>query len=116
MAGERKPLQGPPQTWEMLREQVAKVSKELDAAMPDSNNPNDLHRRMGTLESRFNVLEVSMVRQLEALTAAYQHMAKALDTLVTRSEFDPVKLLVYGISGCILAGAVGAFVVKVFAS
>ena len=36
------------------------------------------------------------------------HMLTKLETLVSKLEFTPVKLLVYGMTGIILAGVIGA--------
>ena len=35
-------------------------------------------------------------------------MLSKIDTLVSKLEFTPVKLLVYGMTGIILAGVIGA--------
>ena len=37
-----------------------------------------------------------------------KHMLEKIDTLVSKLEFTPVKLLVYGMTGIILAGVIGA--------
>lgn len=39
---------------------------------------------------------------------------KKLDELVTKQEFWPVKTLVYGVTGLMLSGVVGALLVLVF--
>lgn len=52
---------------------------------------DELARRVEHIEKKLSSLEVSLVRQLEALTVAYQHMARSLDQVVTRSEFVPLQ-------------------------
>ena len=37
-----------------------------------------------------------------------KYMLAKIDTLVSKLEFTPVKLLVYGMTGIILAGVIGA--------
>ena len=37
-----------------------------------------------------------------------KYMLSKIDTLVSKLEFTPVKLLVYGMTGIILAGVIGA--------
>ncbi len=42
-----------------------------------------------------------------------RYMKERLDTLVSRLEFTPVKMLVYGMTSIILTGVVGALVALV---
>jgi hemoglobin-like flavoprotein len=51
---------------------------------------------------------------IAALAERIEHMQETIDKLVTRHEFDPVKMLVYGLVGSVLAGAVGALLSKIF--
>ena len=41
------------------------------------------------------------------------HMLTKLETLVSKLEFTPVKLLVYGMTGIILSGVIGALLTLV---
>jgi hypothetical protein len=90
-------LTKPELPWQRLRREVEE-NQMVDI-------PED---RLRAVEKKLQELEVSLVRQLEALTAAYQHIASALDQLVTKGEFAPIKLIVYGMTACVIAGAVGA--------
>lgn len=87
-------LPKPDAAWQQLQRQVR-----------DANDGRtDAEFRISQLEARLHALEVNLVRQLEALTAAYQNMAKSLDLLVTRHEFDPLRLVVYGLCAIMLVG------------
>ena len=93
-------LDKPEQPWQKLRREVE------EHQMSDHSTET----RLSALENKLHQIELSLSRQLEALTAAYQGMAKALDQLVGRAEFLPVKYIVYGVTGSVVAGAVGAIV------
>ena len=84
------------QEWEKLRRAV------------NSPEVTSTEWRINTLERRFNVLEMSMVKQLEQLTGAYQHIATTLDRMVEKAEFNPVKNLVYLLAICMATGLVAA--------
>lgn len=94
------PLHGDPIApephWKQLQRQVREANAER----------TDAEFRIGQLEARLHNLEINLVRQLESLTAAYQNMAKSLDLLVTRHEFDPLRLVVYGLCLIVLVGVV----------
>lgn len=47
------------------------------------------------------------------LAAQIEALKEKVDTLVTRVEFTPVKILVYGGAGTILSTVVGALLAKV---
>ena len=64
--------------------------------------------RIRTLERKLGALELSVVKQLEQLTGAYQHIASTLDRMVEKAEFDPVKNLVYVLAICMATGLVAA--------
>ena len=42
-----------------------------------------------------------------------KYMLAKIDTLVSKLEFTPVKLLVYGMTGIILAGVIGALLTSI---
>lgn len=88
------PFRPTQQGWEQLRQSVAKQHQEGDS----------IERRVERLETRFGILEVSLGKQLEALTVAYQHIASALDRLVTKDRFDAVRMQVHGLWICIAIG------------
>ena len=47
------------------------------------------------------------------IEAEQKYMLAKLETLVSKLEFTPVKLLVYGMTGIILAGVIGALLTVV---
>lgn len=51
--------------------------------------------------------------QIKILTAQVDALQLIITTLVTRPEFTPVKLIVYGLVGSLLAGVVGALLSKI---
>ena len=85
------------QSWEKLR-QTVKESSEISST----------EWRINNLERRFNTLESSLVKQLEQLTGAYQHVAAAMDRMVERHEFTAIKNLVFVLCACMATGFVAA--------
>jgi hypothetical protein len=51
--------------------------------------------------------------KVQALEIQYDALKMIVATLVTRPEFIPVKLVVYGMVGSIMAGVVGALLSKI---
>lgn len=51
--------------------------------------------------------------KIQALELQFEALKSIVATLVTRPEFTPVKLIVYGMVGSILAGVVGAILSKI---
>lgn len=47
-------------------------------------------------------------------TSRLEEIARNVEKLVTRHEFDPVKLIVYGLCACILTGFLAAVLSRVF--
>lgn len=47
------------------------------------------------------------------LEAKFEHLEKLVETFVTRPEFDPVKMITYGMAGSILMTVLGAILAKV---
>jgi len=47
------------------------------------------------------------------IEAEQKHILAKIDTLVSKLEFTPVKMLVYGTTGIILAGVIGALLTLV---
>ena len=47
------------------------------------------------------------------IEAEQKYMLAKLETLVSKLEFTPVKLLVYGMTGIILAGVIGALLTSI---
>ena len=86
-----KPTQ---QGWEQLRQSVADQHDEGES----------IERRVARLEKKFGILEVAMVKQLEGLTVSWQVVAKAMDRLVTKDQFDAVKTQVNALWICVAIG------------
>lgn len=84
------------QSWESLRQRVDDQQTDADS----------VGRRLEHVEKKLNTLEVSLVKQLEALTVAYQHMSKSLDKLVTRSEIEPIQKAVGVLCICVIVAVV----------
>lgn len=99
------------QAWEELREQVA--SHENSALRDDHR---DVERRVTRLEARLTAVEVGMVSKLEGLAASYGVMAKAMDKLVTKDEFEPTRGLVQVIVAAIVIVAIAIIARGLFMS
>lgn len=53
--------------------------------------------------------EIHLIRERVSVLSQQMIDIKAgIEKLVTRPEFDPVKLLVYGLCGCVLTGFIAA--------
>ena len=50
----------------------------------------------------------TMATKVVLIESEQKYMLAKIDTLVSKLEFTPVKLLVYGMTGIILAGVIGA--------
>ena len=50
----------------------------------------------------------TMATKVILIESEQKYMLAKIDTLVSKLEFTPVKLLVYGMTGIILAGVIGA--------
>lgn len=55
----------------------------------------------------------SLVNKLSLIEAEQKHIDEKIDTLVSRLEFTPVKMLVYGMTSITLSSVVGALVLLV---
>ena len=55
----------------------------------------------------------SVATQLSLIKAEQEHIQEKLDSLVSRLEFTPVKLLVYGMTSITLASVVAALIALV---
>ena len=55
----------------------------------------------------------AVVNQLQLMKAEQDHIKEKLDSLVSRLEFTPVKLLVYGMTSITLASVVAALIALV---
>ena len=55
----------------------------------------------------------SVSNQLQLMKAEQDHIKEKLDSLVSRLEFTPVKLLVYGMTSITLASVVAALIALV---
>ena len=89
--------------WEKLRQSVSEHTEITSTEW-----------RINNLERRFNTLESTMVKQLEQLTGAYAHICTALDRMVARHEFEPIRILVFALCACLVTGVVAALFTRVF--
>ena len=97
------------QPWEKLR-QTVRISNDA----PEGEAVSSLEWRINHLERRLDTLESSLVKQLEQLTGAYQHVARAMDRMVERHEFEPIKHLVFVLCACMATGFVAALFTRAF--
>ena len=67
---------------------------------------HNAERRTDKAESRIDALEIMLESYMKNIDAN-------VFKLVTRHEFDPIKLLVYGLVGCILTGFIGAVLSRI---
>lgn len=65
-------------------------------------NEEELHKTVQSTSTDIQVIKVKM-----------DALEKLVLTFVTRPEFDPVKMIVYGMAGSILLTALGALLAKV---
>lgn len=79
------------QAWQALRRQVAEHSAEQSFT--------DDKRRLGDLENKF----LALLNKVEKVIGHYEDLTKAYDRLVTRLEFAPFKVLVWGLVGFTIA-------------
>lgn len=93
------------QAWEEMRDQVAAHHAQENSVLRDDHR--DVERRVTRLEARLTAVEVGMVSKLDALAGSYGVMAKAMDKLVTKDEFDATKGLVQVIVAAIVIVAIG---------
>ena len=101
------PFKPDPQEWERLRQQVADLGRASDTI-------NLQEQRMRNMETRLNQLEVVTAKELQALVSNYQNVSMNIEKLVTRFEFDPIRLLTYGLAGGFLLVVVGFILSRVF--
>ena len=83
------------QPWEKLRQTVRVASDETQT---------DAESRFARLEDRVHHIEVTQGQQIAQLVQAYQHIAASMDKLVTRHEFQGLRVMVIGLCA---AGAIG---------
>ena len=58
--------------------------------------------------------EIHQIRErVSVLNQQMIDVKAGIEKLVTRPEFDPIKLLVYGLCGCVLTGFIAAIMSKV---
>lgn len=58
--------------------------------------------------------EVHQIKtQVEVISSQMKAMAASVEKLVTRHEFDPIRLLVYGLVGCVLTGLIASILSRV---
>ena len=55
----------------------------------------------------------AIATKVTLIESEQKYMLAKIDTLVSKLEFTPVKLLVYGMTGIILAGVIGALLTLV---
>ena len=74
----------------------------------------DLEQRNHDAERRQDQAS-GRIERLEAMLESYmKNIDSNVNKLVTRHEFDPIKMLVYGMCACILTGFLGAVLSRVF--
>lgn len=79
---------------------------------PDST----LVRHLEKLEDSIKLVDSDLrdvAADVQVLKSQIDAVKEQFDKFVTRHEFTPVKLLVYGLTGSTLAGVVGAIMSKV---
>lgn len=78
-----------------------------------ANCKSDIEKKMLMLESQ-TLLEIASVKKTqEAQAQDISSIKTALEKLVTRPEFEPVKMLAFGMAGGVLITALGAILLKV---
>ena len=85
-----KTLAAEPQEWEKFRQKT----QDYNAATTDD--------KIEALRSTVSHLNGSVM----AMQQTFQHLDREISKLVTRSEFNPVMYIVYGICCSIITGAV----------
>lgn len=102
------------QAWEELQDQVASHNAQENSVLRDDHR--EVERRVTRLEARLTAVGVGMVSKLEGLAASYGVMAKAMDKLVTKDEFEPTRGLVQVIVAAIVIVAIAIIARGLFMS
>ena len=85
-----------------------KVPDETTAAIQHVHKRiDDLYFQMDEIKANSKKAHERLQR-LDVFEEQMRSLSRNVEKLVTRHEFDPVKLLVYGIAGSALCGIVGA--------
>lgn len=74
----------------------------------------DLERRHGAMDVRLRTIETTWTVDLAAMKASFAHLAEAMDDLVPRIEFGPIKTLVLVLAGSGLTIAIAALISRIF--
>ena len=73
----------------------------------------DLLNCKNELEKRILSVENQILRDTELVKRDVQILQASVDKLVTRMEFEPVRLIAFGLAGGVLIAALGAVLAKV---
>lgn len=83
--------------------------EELDLA----NCKNEVERKLLVMESQTKNELTSLRSEVRELTLRMIDVRDDLDKLVTRPEFEPVKMIAFGLAGGVLISALTAVLAKV---
>lgn len=88
---------------------------------PVSQFDEEVRKTIADLSEKVSVIQMEQVKtglELHGLLALLQEQMKAMNEkmqqMITRTEFAPIKLLVYGFTATVLSGALGAILSLVF--
>ena len=86
-----------------------KITTESDARNRRNSDSDEriLDKILGFERSTHDQI-AAIATKVILIEAEQKYMLAKLETLVSKLEFTPVKLLVYGMTGIILAGVIGA--------
>ena len=91
-----------------------KISTSLDNRSRRNSDSDEriLDKILGFERSTHEQISAIAVKVI-TIELEQAHMLTKLETLVSKLEFTPVKLLVYGMTGIILSGVIGALLTLV---
>lgn len=94
------------------------MDDKISTASDDRNRRNSdsddkiLDKILGFERSTHDQIAAMAVKVI-LIESEQKYMLAKIDTLVSKLEFTPVKLLVYGMTGIILSGVIGALLTLV---
>ena len=89
-----------------MDDKISTVANDRNRRNSDSDE-RILDKILGFERSIHNQI-ASIATKVILIEAEQKYMLAKLETVVSKLEFTPVKLLVYGMTGIILAGVIGA--------
>ena len=94
-----------------MSDNISTASDDRNRRITDSDE-RILDKILGFERSTHDQI-AAMATKVILIESEQKYMLAKIDTLVSKLEFTPVKLLVYGMTGIILAGVIGALLTSI---